>query len=143
MSLDVSIDGLDELREVFSGVLLKDLQKLNAQAVQGIAQTIVKNARAAAPVDTGKLRKNIKAVRRNARDKNNQSSSVYVNQRAFYWRFIEHGTAGSDTQKPQPERPFFLPAINAVRADIKTIYREQVYKQLTKKLKAEMKKRGA
>lgn len=143
MSVQISIDGLDELREVFSGVLLKDLQKLNAQAVQGIAQTIVKNARAAAPADTGKLRKSIKAVRRNARDKNKPSSSVTVKRSAFYWRFIEHGTAGSDTQKPQPPRPFFLPAINAARADIKTIYREQVYKQLTKKLKAEMKKRGA
>lgn len=142
VSSGIQIDGLEDLQELFDGLILKEAQNLNRAAVHAIATQIAKDARSRAPVDTGGMRKAIKAHRRRSRDPNSPYSDVRVGRDFFYWRFIEYGTKGdSEKNMPaQPARPFFLPAIAAARTNIKSIYREMVWKKLAQKLKREARK---
>lgn len=131
----IQIDGLEDLQEIFDSLILKEAQNLNRAAIHAVATQIAKEARANAPSDTGKMRQTIKAVRRRSKDPNHPFSDVRVGRSNFYWRFIEYGT------KDTPARPYFLPAINAARGQIKEIYREMVGKKLAQKIKRDAKKR--
>lgn len=135
VSSGIQIDGLEDLQELFDGLILKEAQNLNRAAIHAVATQIAKDARARAPVETGTMRKAIKAVRRRAKDPNRPVSEVRVGRGSFYWRFVEYGSRG------KPARPFFLPAINAARGQIKEIYREMVAKKLAQKIKRDAKKR--
>lgn len=135
VSSGIKIEGLDDLQELFDGLILKEAQNLNRAAIHAVASQIAKDAKAGAPVDSGGMRKAIKAHRRRAKDANQPVSEVRVAKGSFYWRFVEYGT------KEAPARPFFLPAISAARANIKSIYREMVGKKLAQKIKRDAKKR--
>lgn len=135
VSAQIELEGADELQKMLDGLLVRELQNLNRAAVHAVASQIAKDARQAAPKDSGRLRKQIKARRRRAEDPNKPASDVYVAGPGFYWRFLEYGTT------KRPARPFFQPAIALARGQIKQLYREMVAKKLSEKLKRDAKRR--
>lgn len=112
--IEVKVEGLSELREA----MLKLPQALQAgplrRAVSAAAKVVQDEARLNAPVDDGVLKR---AIYR-ARDKENSSrvQEGYIvgvrygrryrkrGQDAWYWRFVEFGTART------PAQPFLRPA---------------------------------
>jgi HK97 gp10 family phage protein len=131
----ITLEGVEDLTHVFDSLLLREAQNLNRATVHAVASEIAKKAKSAAPVDTGVMRKGIKAKRRRALDPNNPVSEVTVDRSGFYWRFYEFGT------KDQPARPFFTPAINEMRGQIRAIYKQKLYEKLAQKIKRDAKKR--
>ena len=111
MKIDVTVRGLPEL--------LKDFQRLNEAAQGRIAKNMAmagarvaaKHARDAAPVETGTLKKSIKAKRYPKRLDKGQALAL-VNAGVFYARFAEYGTAY------QSAKPFLRPAVDSGHSEI-------------------------
>lgn len=131
----ITLEGFDELDKLFDHLILKEAQNLNRAAVHAVAAEITKASKRNAPVDSGMMRKGIKTRRRRATDPNKPASEVVIEKKYFYWRFHEFGT------KDQPARPFFTPAINEIRGQIREIYKQKLFEKLAQKIKRDAKKR--
>lgn len=131
----IKIEGLDDIEAILGELLPKEARNLNRATIHAVASQVAKDARKKAPRDKGELRKAIKAKRRRPRLPDAPYSDVYVTHGknakhdAFYWRFVEYGTVG------QPARPFIKPAADAVRRDIKQVYRDKFFLKLRARLK--------
>lgn len=125
MDLQVSIEGLDDLKKAFDQLPGKVGVKASSKAVREGAKVIQKAARAKVPVDTGNLKKSISVkILNQKRDalevaaligpgagyfsKRGKNAGKRVND-GFYGFFVEYGT--KDT-KPQP---FMRPAFDENR----------------------------
>lgn len=135
--------GADDLEEILETILPRHARNLARATVNGIAAEGRKQARANAPKDKGTLKKAIKNKRRRS-PPDKPVAEVYVEHGndvkndAFYWHFVEYGTAGKTSQ---PEQPFVRPAIDYVRGNLPSIMREQFVKKLESAAKRELKKR--
>lgn len=137
------ITGTKDVQKILDDIAPRHARNLMRATIQGVASTIAKDARNNAPRDTGTLKKAIKAKRKKS-PPDKPVSEVYVTHGnsakhdAFYWRFVEYGTAGDTAQ---PERPFIRPASEKARANFEAILTQQFGKKLEAKLRREAKKR--
>lgn len=139
------IEGVDEVKKLLDEIAPRHARNLMRATVQGIASSIAKDARKAAPRDTGTLRKAIKAKRKKSHPDNPISEVIVehgtsVKNDAFYWRFVEYGTEGPTGQG---ERPFIRPAADTARAAMPMVLTTEFSKKLESLLKREAKKRAA
>lgn len=138
----VQVEGIDELRERLKEFGVKEGRNIMRNTIRAIASRIAKQAKQAAPVDTGDMKDSLKVRARRSTPDNPifevwAGSSKGAKFDAFYWRFVEYGTsAGSKGTPAQPARPFIGPAAEAVRAELPGILREE----FGKKWEAAMKK---
>ncbi|MEI7216272.1 HK97-gp10 family putative phage morphogenesis protein [Pectobacterium carotovorum] len=123
----------------FSGLndIAKDLEKLSKaennkvlrDATRAGAEVLKEEVIANAPVRTGKMRKNVVVVTQKSRRKGEISSGVHIRgvnprtgnsdnkmkanspRNAFYWRFVEMGTAN------MPAHPFVRPAFDTAQEE--------------------------
>lgn len=112
-ALKVSVEGLEELREQFSALSDRMQAKALRDAMRGAARPVVQEARARAPVRTGRLRRNIIAkvfsgpktvtaiIGFRAEGKRGDVRN------AFYGMFLELGTSRMTA------RPMLRPALDA------------------------------
>lgn len=108
--MSVKATGLDEALRL----LERDMPELANQVAVGVAvdaaKLIAQEARALAPVDSGKLRSSIVGGKNPGDD---QSAAVYVKRGgkrdAFYWRFLEYGQGPGGV-----EHGFFMRARESV-----------------------------
>lgn len=106
--------------------------------IRAIASRITKGAKQNAPVDSGNLKASIKLRPRKSTPDNPifevwAGSSKGSKYDAYYWRFVEYGTASSNKgASNQPERPFIRPAVEAVRAELPSILRDEFGKKWEK-----------
>ena len=145
MSGPIEISGMGSVKEIFDRMGQEYSPTLMRQTVHAIARQIAKDAKTFAPVDSGDMKRNIRAERRKVR-KGLARSDVTVKdpKRAsgdnslFYWRFVERGTRNT------PEQPFIRPAVNIATANLeqtfKTHFGNQLEKMLARKAKAAWKK---
>lgn len=134
--MTVEILGEQDIKKIFDEIAPKHARNLTRATVQGIAREVAKEAKKGAPVGrTGNLKKSIKAKRK--KSNRDRPISVVHAKGAFYWRFVEYGTGGPVPQEPNP---FITRAYEKVRANYKTIFREQFGKKLESLLKREKKK---
>lgn len=133
----ISVIGLDEVQEVLRAIAPRQARNLMRATIHGIAAEIAKDARSLAPVDTGALKKAIKA-RRVKSHPDRPVSEVYVQTGkgktpdAYYWRFVEYGTGGDN---PRQEHPFIRPARDKARANMPDVISRQFGKKLESALK--------
>lgn len=128
----IRIEGLDELKSALDDLAPREAFNLARATIHGVAQEVATRARARVPVDSGTLRKAIKAKRGNPRSNSGKPFSDVVIEHgkgvkndAFYWRFLEYGTRTGIA-----EHRFVGRAIDAVRPEVPTIMREQFGKKL-------------
>jgi phage protein, HK97 gp10 family len=144
----IRVEGLDELKQTLDDLAPREAFNLMRAVTHGVAQSVAKRARDRVPVDSGTLKKAIKAKRGNPRDNGGKPFSDVVVEHgkgaqhdAFYWRFIEYGTSTGI-----PEHRFIGNAIEAVRPEIDRIMREQFGKKfealLARKAKKAAKAKG-
>ena len=138
----IAVDGLDELSQVLDQMAPKAARNLMRSTIHGVASEIAKEAKRRAPRDEGTLKRAIKTKRRRPKHPDKPFSDVFVTKGrsakydAYYWRFVEYGTTD------QPERPFFRPAIDAMRPEVPKIMKQQFGKKLEAMLKRAAKKAG-
>jgi HK97 gp10 family phage protein len=100
--------------------LLRELQRLSEAAqgrvarnmAMGAARVVAKHARALAPVDTGALKKSVKARRGKQRLAKGQALA-FANAADFKSHWLEYGTVH------QPAQPYLRPALDANQAEIR------------------------
>lgn len=134
----LKVEGLEEVRAMLKDIAPRHARNLMRATIFGVAQEIRDHAKRAAPKDTGTLRKAIKAVRRKSHPdapvaEVRVTHGAQAKNDAFYWRFVEYGSAG-DT--PQPERPFIRPAAEKARTEFTDVVRRQFAKKLEAKLRS-------
>lgn len=129
----IEIEGMKDLEKLLEDVMPREANNIVRRTVTRIAAGVRKDMRKAAPKDEGDLRKGIKSKRNRGRP-NYAEAQVYADPKAFYWRFVEHGTIEA------PAQPFAFPTIEKWRARIDEIYREEFGKQFEKEMAKRAKK---
>jgi HK97 gp10 family phage protein len=135
------IKGTEDIAKLLESIEPKHARNLLRSTTHAVAGQLGKMSKVNARQykDTGVLLKSIKTRRRKSPPMQ-PVSEVYVLPDAYYWRFVEHGTAGNSTQPPQPERPIFRKAELDIRPKLPQVYAEQFTKKLEQKVKRELKK---
>lgn len=142
--MTIQIAGVEDVQTILDDLIPRHARNIMRATIHGIAQTIAKDAKLNAPIDTGNLKRAIKAKRKRSYPDNPISEVIVTtgkNQKndAFYWKFVERGTGGSN---PQPERPFIRPASDKARANFKKTLAEEFGKKLEAAAIRESKKRA-
>lgn len=138
----VVIEGLDEVRELLSGVGVREGRNLMRATIRGIASRVRKGAAQRAPVASGRLKKSLKLRQKKSHPDTPTfdvlaGSGAGVKYDAFYWRFVEYGTSGKTAQ---PARPFIRPTVEEVRAQLPSILRSEFGQKWEKALARKRKK---
>lgn len=136
-----SIFGDQEVRKILEEIAPRHANNLMRATVHGVASTIAKKVKQAAPKDTGILRKGVKAKRRKSKPGFPISDVIIKSAKgrksAFYWRFVEYGTSGNN---PQSARPFVSPIVNEEKSKFTATLKKQFGLKLEKALAREAKK---
>ncbi|MWT61188.1 hypothetical protein GP939_24940 [Escherichia coli] len=120
-SLDFS--GLNDIAKDLEALSRAENNKVLRDATRAGAEVLKEEVIARAPVRTGKLKKNVVVLTRKSRRRGEISSGVHIRgvnprtgnsdntmkanpRNAFYWRFVEMGTAN------MPPHPFIRPAFD-------------------------------
>ena len=136
----LQVTGIKELQEVLSKVTPRHAKNLMRNTVRAVAADIRKDIMKNAPTATGNMAKakNIRVKMRRAIE-SAQVAEVVFDFKSFYWRFVEHGTAG---QAGSPSQPFVYPARNRALSQLdKSIYLNFSL-ALEKTMKRELKKQA-
>lgn len=138
----VQVDGIAELQERLKEFGVKEGRAIMRNTIRAVAAKITKQAKTNAPVDSGGLKDSIRLRPRRSTPDNPifevwAGSTKGAKFDAFYWRFVEYGTAASNKGgAAQPARPFIGPAAESVRAELSTLLQQE----FGKKWEAAMKK---
>lgn len=127
----VRIEGLKELGRAIEQLDTKIQKRILRSATAAGARVIAKEAKANAPEDTGNLKKNIRTKNIKPDKLGKQESVVGVRVKgktkdsAFYWRFVEFGTA------KMPAKPFLRPAFESKKVEAAQKMKDQLNKRIT------------
>lgn len=133
MANQVKIHGLSDLQKTLNTLMPREATNVLRRTTYGIATKVRDQVKERAPVQSGALRRSIKA-KRNRGTKTNISSSVIADKsggrsgRGYHWHFLEFGTV------KMPAQPFINPTVEAMRPQIPGIYRAEFGRQLEKQL---------
>lgn len=135
----VKVEGIEDLKDMFTKVAPKEARNLMRQTVQKIASNIAKDARSKVKVKTGNLKSSIKASRKKSHPDRpisvvKAAAGKKAKVDAYYWKFVEYGTKHSAPQ------PFIGPAKKKAEANIKTMLTNEFGKKLEKHLAKKAKK---
>lgn len=128
--MKMTIRGIDDVNRTLRMIAPREARNLMRSTVQTIATGVGKNAQQHVPMDDGDLYRSIKAKRERMPDRNTVRSTVRVNRRAFYWRFLEYGDGPDGV-----EHAFFFRALQNFRAEMDQIYLRVFVKKLQARLK--------
>ncbi|SHH05918.1 HK97-gp10 family putative phage morphogenesis protein [Tepidibacter thalassicus] len=123
---EFKLEGLKELEQKLQEMGNKT-SRIENKAIKKAAEPILEDAKANAPVDTGRLREGLKIS--NIKTKNGEK---YVevgitkgdNSEMFYGKFIEWGTS------KMPAKPYLAPAYEKNKSKIKEIIIKELKKGL-------------
>lgn len=115
------IVGAEELKEVLSQVAPKEAANVLRRTTADVARDLRDEIRAAAPVDTGTLKKAIVSKRDRGTPGSVEASVTITKGKsqkndAWYWHMIEFGTVF------RAARPFIVPATERFRGRLKEIF---------------------
>ncbi len=155
MSFEFKVEGLDALVDNLRKFTAKVEVNILRSAMQAGAQYVAKQIRRNAPrgqrggkkktgrktdvsLIYGPIRRQVKAKRRNP--KRGRVGSLVTMGRAFYWRFIEYGTAerqrenGGSTGSIQPQ-PFVRPAWESSKEAVQQIILQKLRANIDKQVR--------
>lgn len=134
--MTIKVIGIEDIAKTLTELAPKQAQSIMRNTVQGVAQQMAKDARKDMPVESGALRKATRAKRERALP-GKVSSTVRVNQKAFYWRFLEYGQGPDGV-----EYAFFLKRVVDFRSKMDAVLTEQFGKKLEAALTRARKRAG-
>jgi HK97 gp10 family phage protein len=137
--ITIEISGAKEIEQFLEELVPRQAANILRATVHGIAAEIGKEARKSAPVESGRLKRSSKWRRRRALNPMKPASEVYFMSRAYYWRFVEHGTQG---KQARAARPFFNPAVQRIASDIDAVTNRSFTRVIQRRLRAELKKQA-
>ncbi len=129
----IQIEGLEDLREMLGDIAPREANNILRNAVHGLAGQVRDVMKTNVKVDTGDLRKSIRAVRRRGKP-NFPISDVRVGATAPYGLMLEFGTVKT------PAQPYIVPTVEQMRPKVPAIYREEFGEKLEKALAKRAKK---
>lgn len=140
MADKAEIEGLKELRAKLKALPNKIQKNILRSAIHAAAGELRDEAKAMAPVQSGALRKSIKAIRKRGTPTEVQSN---VNVGAFYSRFVEQGHAlvkgGRKNAKKKkagaiighvPAKPFLRPAYDKMKGKLSDFVKKKIIEKL-------------
>lgn len=150
MSQYKNIKGGAELQKFLDTLPVKVERNIMRSALRAGAKPIAEEARSLVPIDSGELRDSIRVSTRSRRGV--VSASVKAgNKKAWYWRFVEFGTAAHEIKPKNAKslfiaglfkklvshpgakaKPFMRPALDAKANEAIVAVGEQIKKRLTK-----------
>lgn len=133
MTKQFRVEGIGEVSEVLSQLAPKHAIALLRSTVDGIAREVAKDIKAHAPVDTGKLKKSIKAKRRKQR-RANVATDVVTSQ--WYWRFPEY------VQRDGTNKAYVRPAAMRAESNIGNTFRTQFVARFRRAITRELQRRA-
>lgn len=137
----VEVEGLEQIKQILRDVTPRHANNLMRNTIRGVAAEIRNDIRSSAPQGSqGRLAaaRNVKVKMRRAR-KGAQIAEVVFDNKAFFWRFLEHGTGGDN---PQPARPFVIPARNRAASRLDQMIARSFSRTLEKTIKRQLKKQA-
>lgn len=137
----LEVTGVEQMIQVLQNVTPRHANNLMRNTIRGIAAEIRKDIRKNAPKgSTGTLSKarNVKLKMRRA-IKGAHIAEVQFTDRSFYWRFVEHGTAGANGS---PSQPFVGPARMRAVSRLDQMLLRSFSRTLEKTMKRELKKQA-
>lgn len=158
----LTVDGIPEVRKVLREVGPRAATNIARRVVVGIAAEVRDRMRARAPKRTRTLQRAIRHRRRRGKP-GFADAAVFITHGpgakhdAFYWHFVEFGTAASPARivnrgKPDqraipakpavPPKPFIKPVVVEMRGELPGIYLREFGRQLEKELVKVAKKGG-
>lgn len=129
--IKLRVDGVNDIGKTLEQLTPRHAQNIMRATVHGIASGVAKDARKMAPSDGPPLtlKPAIKARREKVRF-GKIESTVRVNPKAFFWRFLEYGQGPDGV-----EHAFFMKAVLKMRADFDRLLVEQFGKKLVAAIK--------
>lgn len=147
--MSLNVEGLDELENYLEELPKKDAKKAVRRGLTPGARKLVDAARAAAPVDTGRLRKAIKAKSTNRKylKYSEVARDLYINpgksrddpKGAWYGPMVDSGYI-SKSGKHVPGHHFMDKAYNSTADIAASIAQEKILEQLEKAADTKLKK---
>lgn len=136
----IHIEGIDEVIKILEHITPRHANNLMRNTVRGIASDIRKDIRSSGVKATGAMTKaqNVKVKMRRA-IKGAHIAEVVFSNKAFYWRFVEHGTGGPH---PSPSQPFVYPARNRAISRLDRMLYDNFSKKLEAMMARELKKQA-
>lgn len=127
--MQLQIEGLQEMQSLLEDFAPNVARNLARSVTLDIAKQIMTDAKQNVPVDTGILKRSLKAVRRRSSPNNPKASVVaravktrrngnVTTQSANHWVFVEYGT------RKMNARPFIKPASDRMKARMPQVMRE-------------------
>lgn len=132
----MDIRGIADVNRTLRIIAPNEARNLMRSTVNTMARGIGYQAKTFAPFVDGDLKSAIRHKRENLPAPNIVRSTVRVNRRAFYWRFLEYGDGPDGI-----EHAFFFRAMENFRSEIDQIYLRTFVMQLEKRL-ARLRKAG-
>jgi HK97 gp10 family phage protein len=129
----IKIQGAKELQKTLGELGPRAAQRVLRNVVVDMAREVRNDARGAAPVASGNLKRAIYSVRRRGK-RDEVAASVGVQKGkgakrdAFYWHFVEFGTA-----RLAP-RPFLRPAFDRLQERFQLVWGAAIGKRIEKEL---------
>lgn len=133
---NVTITGLSDVNKILRTIAPNEAKNLMRATVQEIASNIAKDVRPRIPKDKGELAQSVFAKRERG-DRETVQSTVNVDKKAFYWRFLEYGDGPDGI-----EHAFFLKTLEAAGADLDQKYMAIFVRKLEARLQR-LAKKGA
>jgi HK97 gp10 family phage protein len=154
--MDVKVEGLQELNELLKRTLPDHIQtKALHPTLAKAAQPIVRQARANAPVKTGRLRRAIYSFKDRASTKvkairliSVRSGRRHGDKDAYYWKWLEFGRGPSRARsgvlgtpdrgffgkevKAVPAQPFMRPAFESKKLEALEVFRTNMASEIQK-----------
>lgn len=115
--MKMTVRGIDDVNKLLEQIAPRQAHNIMRATVHDMAREVSKDAKANMPVDRGEMKKATKHKRERAMPGQPISSTVRVNPRAFYWRFLEYGD-GPD----QVEHAFFLKSVEKLRGNLLPVF---------------------
>lgn len=121
----VVVGGLKELSEALDNLTSKMQGKAVRRSLKAAAEPMVKAARSNAPVETGALRKSIKASTSVRLARGVAQTKISYGKAQFYGQFVELGTS------KMPARPFLRPAFDSTKGESADEFKDVLRKAIT------------
>lgn len=144
VSKGMTLEGSKEIRNALKNVAPRMARNIMRSTIHGVAGEIAKEMKRGAPKAPGggTLTKAIKTKRRRPRGDRYTSDVIITRGRdarhnAFYWRFIEYGTAG---KTGHPASPFARPVVERKRTQLDEIMEQQFGKKLEAAMRRQAKR---
>lgn len=133
------VEGIEQVQKALMETAPKAARNLMRATIQKVASDLAKEVKAAAPVDSGNLKKSIGAKRKNSHPDRPVSQVLAREGKkekydGFYWKFIEYGT------KHISPAPFIGPIKAKAQSDMPRLMREAFTKKLEDAVARELKK---